>query len=559
MRFLALLMLCLCYTVASQAQSQYVPLNHFSYHNVDRLNIKYGKILPIVHTVIKPYKRVTVANLPDTLSVNNVSLNKRDQYNVRNMMWDSDEWLEDTVIKSRNPILKFFYQDPATFLGVNSKGFVVKVNPVLQLELGKEFGGDPNELIFKNTRGVELRGSIKKRLSFYTFITDNQSRGMQYVRRHIQDDEAVPGNGYWKTFRVSAVDHFAARGYINFNLLDHIDIQFGHDKHFWGNGYRSLFLSDYGNSMFFLKVQTTIWRISYTNLFTEMTATYDRGGDKLLPKKYAAFHHLNFHVSHWLDVGLFETVIFERENGFEFQYLNPIIFYRAIEQSLGSPDNSLLGLDFKANIARRFQLYGQFLLDEFNFGQIVKVNGWWANKFSIQSGLKYIDAFGIVNLDLQGEVNIVRPFTYTHNTTATTYTHYNQPLAHPLGANFWELVGIARYQLLPELTAQMTFVYYQKGLDSIGQNWGGNIFVSNVDDNRELTVEQEFGNKIAQGVKQKVALLDLLISYQAFHNLFVDLNVMYRASKSAIARYDGSQAYVGLGVRLNMAWRGNYF
>lgn len=382
---------------------------------------------------------------------------------------------------------------------------------------------------------------------------------MQYVRRHIQDEEAVPGEGYWKTFRVTGIDHFSARGYINFNLLDHVDIQFGHDKNFWGNGYRSLFLSDYGNNMFFLKVQTTIWRISYTNLFTEMTATYDRGGDRLLPKKYAAFHHLNFHIAHWLDIGLFESVVFERENGFEFQYLNPIIFYRSVEQSLGSPDNSMLGIDFKANIARSFQLYGQFLLDEFNFGQIVKLNGWWANKFAIQTGLKYIDAFGIANFDLQGEANIVRPFTYAHNTTASSYTHYNQPLAHPLGANFWELVGIARYQLLPELTAQMTFVYYQKGLDSTGQNWGGNIFVSNVDDNRQLTVQQEFGNTIAQGIKQKVALLDLLISYQAFHNLFVDLNIMYRASKSALARYNGSQAYVGVGVRLNMAWRGNYF
>jgi hypothetical protein len=559
MRFLALLLLCLCCTVASQAQSQYVPLNHFSYHNVDRLNIKYGKILPIVHTVIKPYKRVTVANLPDTLGDNGITLNKREQYNVRNMLWDSNEWVEDSVIKSRNPILKFFYQDPATFLGVDSKGFVVKVNPVLQFELGKEFGADPNALIFKNTRGVELRGSIKKRLSFYTFITDNQSRGMQYVRRHIQDEQAIPGEGYWKTFRVTGIDHFSARGYINFNLLDHVDIQFGHDKNFWGNGYRSLFLSDYGNSMFFLKVQTTIWRISYTNLFTEMTATYDRGGDRLLPKKYAAFHHLNFHIAHWLDIGLFESVVFERENGFEFQYLNPIIFYRSVEQSLGSPDNSMLGIDFKANIARSFQLYGQFLLDEFNFGQIVKLNGWWANKFALQTGLKYIDAFGIANFDLQGEMNIVRPFTYAHNTTASSYTHYNQPLAHPLGANFWELVGIARYQLLPELTAQMTFVYYQKGLDSTGQNWGGNIFVSNVDDSRQLTVQQEFGNTIAQGIKQKVALLDLLISYQAFHNLFVDLNIMYRASKSALARYNGSQAYVGVGVRLNMAWRGNYF
>ncbi len=559
MRCFALLMLCLCCTLGALAQSQYVPLNHFSYHNVDRLNIKYGKILPIVHTGIKPYKRVTVANLPDTLRENNVTLNKREQYNVRNMMWDSNEWLEDTVIKSVRPFWKIFYKDPATFLGVDAKGFVVKVNPILQFELGREFGADDNMLIFKNTRGAEIRGSIKKRLSFYTMVTENQYRGMEYVRQRIGDDQAIPGDGYWKEFRLTGVDHFTARGYVSFNLLDHVDFQFGHDKHFWGNGYRSLYLSDHSNGMFFLKVQTNIWRISYTNLFTEMTANYTRGLDQLLPKKYGAFHHLNFHITHWLDIGLFEGVIFQRNRGFELQYLNPVIFYRAIEQSLGSSDNSLLGLDYKANIARRLQLYGQVVLDEFNFGQISKFNGWWANKFAIQTGLKYIDAFGIPNLDLQGEFNIVRPFTYSHTNTATSYSHYNQPLAHPLGANFWELIAIARYQLLPELTAQLTVIYYEKGLDSLLDNWGGNIFYANVFDNGGLTVQREFGNTIGQGTKQRVALFDLLVSYQARHNLFIDLNVLLRASKTNIERYNGTQTYIGLGARLNLPWRGQYY
>ena len=54
------------------------------------------------------------------------------------------------------------------------------------------------------------------------------------------------------------------------------------------------------------------------------------------------------------------------DNQFEWHYLIPIIFYRSIEQSLGSADNSVIGLDFKANFLRHFQLYGQFVLDEFN-------------------------------------------------------------------------------------------------------------------------------------------------------------------------------------------------
>ena len=51
---------------------------------------------------------------------------------------------------------------------------------------------------------------------------------------------------------------------------------------------------------------------------------------------------------------------------------------------------------------------------------------------ALQLGAKYVDAFGINNLDLQLEMNRVRPFTHSHNDSISNYTHYNQPLAHPL-------------------------------------------------------------------------------------------------------------------------------
>ena len=54
-------------------------------------------------------------------------------------------------------------------------------------------------------------------------------------------------------------------------------------------------------------------------------------------------------------------------------------------------------------------------------------------------GGKYFDAFTVKNLDLQGEMNMVRPYTYTHYDSTANYTHYNQPLAHPLGAGFAEV------------------------------------------------------------------------------------------------------------------------
>ncbi|HXH18307.1 MAG TPA: hypothetical protein VNJ07_04410, partial [Chitinophagales bacterium] len=421
MKKLLLLLFVLGAARFSFSQGTAIPLNHDDYHIVDRLNIKFGKTLPVFYTGIKPYSRRKVAEYAQSVVKANITGNKRFNKNIAYEYTENSEWLQDTVIKSRKPIWKVIYPEPASLFAVNTKDFILKINPVLHFQLGGQVDG--GELKFFNTRGGELRAYIKKKLGFYTYFTDNQQKNMAYVQQQIaQEPKAVPGEGFYKDgFKGTGVDYFTARGYIVFNVLDHIDLTFGHDKHFWGNGIRSLFLSDYSNNYLFLKLHTTIWKITYTNLFTEMIATYRRGPDQLLPKKYAAFHHLNFNAAHWLDIGVFESVIFERANGFELQYLNPIIFYRAIEQALGSPDNALIGIDYKANIARALQLYGQFLFDEFNFSHIKEFDGWWANKIAIQTGLKYIDLFGISHLDFQTEFNWVRPYMYTHGDSSTTY------------------------------------------------------------------------------------------------------------------------------------------
>ena len=92
------------------------------------------------------------------------------------------------------------------------------------------------------------------------------------------------------------------------------------------------------------------------------------------------------------------------------------------------------------------------MLDEFTAKEMFANNGYWANKYGIQLGGKYFDAFGVRNLDLQAELNMVRPYTYSHYDSTSNYTHYNQPLAHPLGADFraegTRLVGTRTFALV---------------------------------------------------------------------------------------------------------------
>ncbi|MEO8821039.1 MAG: hypothetical protein ABI267_00700, partial [Ginsengibacter sp.] len=339
-------------------------------------------------------------------------------------------------------------------------------------------------------------------------------------------------------------DYFDGRGYFTFNVTKYIDVQFGYDKNFIGNGYRSLFLDNSGDSYLFLKLSTKIWKFDYENLFMELMPQFVKTGDNLLDRKYAAMHHLSLNANKWLNIGLFEGVIFGRKNRFDFEYLNPIIFLRHVEGTLGSPDNAVVGFDFKANAAHHFQFYGQLLLDEFHANEILKGNGYWANKYGYQLGAKYVDAFTVKNLDLQLETDRVRPFTYSHNDSIANYTHYNQTLADPLGASFQELVGIIKYQPAPKWYIDARAIYYKQGLDSAGVDFGSNPF--------ELYTDRtsNFGYFIGSGREVKCLNASLTLSYELRENLFIEGNLLYR-------KYTGlaNSNSFNIGIRWNAARR----
>ncbi|HMQ62589.1 MAG TPA: hypothetical protein PKE06_18060, partial [Flavilitoribacter sp.] len=246
----------------------------------------------------------------------------------------------------------------------------------------------------------------------------------------------------------------------------------------------------------------------------------------------------------------FETVVFSRNNQFEFHYLLPIILYRTVEQSLGSPDNVMIGFDGHWNFLRRFQLYGQLLFDEFKFNELfIEKRGWWANKVGGQVGLKYIDAFGLDHLDLQAEVNIVRPYTYSHDDKSASYVHYNQPLAHPLGANFKESVLIARYKPVKRVQLQARLIMASFGEDADSTNYGSNPILPN------KLREADYGNEIGQGIHANTVLFGFDAAYQVAHNLFVDLEFFTRKKDSEEDVRDTLDRYIGLGIRLNIGRR----
>ncbi|HVY74917.1 MAG TPA: hypothetical protein VG890_08820, partial [Puia sp.] len=168
------------------------------------------------------------------------------------------------------------------------------------------------------------------------------------------------------------------------------------------------------------------------------------------------------------------------------------------------------------------------------------------NKQGFQFGVKYIDAFNVKNLDFQLETNMVRPYTYSHSDTVSNYSHYNQPLAHPLGANFIEFIGIAKYQPTYKWNMELKCIYYRQGLDSGGVNYGGNIFLN------YNTRPADYGVTLPYGVAANCLNTSAYVSYQWKENLFLEGTIQFRnyVEHSLTTTRTNSTMFT-LGLRIN--------
>ena len=318
-----------------------------------------------------------------------------------------------------------------------------------------------------------------------------------------------------------------------YKLNSFIVSDFGVGKHFIGEGYRSLILSDIGASYPYFKLNTKFGNIKYYNLYTTFLNPnmVDFGR-----KKHAAIHYLSYDISKYINIGIFESILWQSKseqanNGFELAYFNPVIFYRPVEFSKQSNKaNALMGITSNVTISN-FNIYTQFLLDDLNISRQRDSDdnyegGFFQNKFGYQIGLKA----SFPNSVLLIEYNQVQPYTYGHRTVLQNYSHLNQALAHPMGANFRELIFL--YELrLNNWEFKFTNIFNRVGLDSLNTHYGQNIFESDFE--ASTGGQLSYGNYNGQGLSTDFLISKFEISrgFDSF-NLFFRLDHKRRSSVS---------------------------
>ena len=405
----------------------------------------------------------------------------------------------------------------------------VDVTPLLDFQMGYSTGAKG---VFRTAPGIAANIRLGEKWSFYGDFFGGAERQPRYVAAFTESSGVLPSLG--KNKADEGNPSFAKpTARLSFAPSDYFQFELGYGTNFIGQSYRSLFLSDVAFNYPYLKITTDVWRFKYINIFSALKGSEPGTASPTdFAPKYTTTHYLSWAVSPRFNIGLFETIVWQGQDtlsdrGFDPNYLNPIIFYRPVEYSVGSPDNALIGVDLSYKASKKLVLYGQFLFDEFLLSAFRDGNGWWANKWAAQLGFKAFDFAGVDNLYIQGEFNLSRPFTYTHGSVLQNFGHYNQPLAHQLGTNFYEGILTGYYEK-GNWYGEAMLMYAEYGRDPDSLNMGGDIFKS------YENPSMQYGNEIAQGIKSNLYYQKLSLGYILNRNLNMRAALTYTLRREDI-------------------------
>jgi hypothetical protein len=515
-----LFLLAFCFSLAqAQTPNQYQP---YSFDYYQKLNDKVYDNGTRFHSAIKPYFKDDSILKSAVDSFQNIGLD------TLKRSWVHRKVLSEHLIDIKKDEYTFY----ADYL------------PDLQVGSDSQAG-----TTWLNTRGYQVGGTIGSKFSFYTSGFENQALFPAYYRAYVDANGIIPGqvNDKFGPSRTTK-DWAYATAVLSYTPTKYLNVTLGQDKNFIGDGYRSILLSDVSSNYPFLKLTAELGRVKYMAMWAQFQDlkspqfSYDNG----YRKKWGAFHYVDWNVNNKLSLGFFDAIIWQDadstgKRGFDFSYVNPFIFLRPIEGQNGSPDNALIGFNAKYEAFKNLTVYGQALLDEFTAKEVFAGNGYWANKFAYQLGIKGFDAFSIKRLNYLLEFNTARPYTYSQRNSLLNYGHYNQPLAHPIGANFREFVSIWSYSYKRfELIGKINLAQY--GLDSFRDNFGKDIYKP------YTTRNSDYNNTTAQGIKTDFSFLQGKISYliNPKYNLRFELAASSRAEQNVLSDNRSHQITFGL-------------
>lgn len=442
-------------------------------------------------------------------------------------------------------------------LNVSKNNFSFILNPLIQSQAYYDVRA--SSLFMANKIGVSINSSYKNKVFFNSNLYYSVLNLPDFQKTFADSFGIIPHYGKFLSANGNQYSILSFSGEITYQPSEYIYFHVGKGNHFLGNGYRSLFLSDNTNSYPYFKTTVDIWKIKYFWLIAGLNdfELYNSNQEFDLYKKAAFIHYFSLNITKRINFNFFEAIISNPydihgdKNGYEPAYFNPVIFYRPVEFYTGTTDNSLMGIGINLRLFKSLHLYSQFILDDLIVSKLKDGSGWWGNKIGIQVGLKAYNFFNVEGLFFRGELNVVRPYTYSHGISTynsvqnLNYGDYHQSLAHPLGANFAEAISVISYNKGRFMTTAK-IILSKSGVDNDSISYGSDIYKA-----YNLRPD-DYGIKFLQGEITGFSFIDINVSYliNPNYNLKFEIGVYNRTEMNSFVNNSQTVLYLGLSSRL---------
>lgn len=456
------------------------------------------------------------------------------------------------------------------FLNFSRKNWVLRINPLLDASYFSDhwaLRGNWGDIPVAGSVGLDVSMTIGRDWSLgyrrmQVFATDGYGMNRMIMKPGTNIHAAayfnsvffllqLPGNGLNLNLNNNK-DFYESRfteSWVAWAPHRFVQVMAGQGKHFFGEGYRSLTLSDNAYNYPYLRITTTFWKIRYTNLLgaPENITQLDNGQIRA-GRKSIAVQHLEMQLSRRWYATFFESIIWERtQTGgyktWDINYLNPAVFYHPVNYSLNSMGNALLALGLRYKAGSHTTLYGQFLIDDFNSEGLRLGNGFFQQKVGGQLGVKTFDLFRVKGLIVLAEVNMLRPYTYSNRQPGIAHAHQAQALAHPSGANLFEPLVILNY-MRHGWVLELKSVFTRIGLDNYYSHNGSDILKDET-----LVNPYSYGNRYLQGVGYSLLRQDLRVAKVIHPASMLTAEFIVGNQIQWMRGISRNTAFVGLGVR----------
>lgn len=329
-------------------------------------------------------------------------------------------------------------------------------------------------------------GNSRNGLTVYSELEiSNFEQGQDFVESYFLPDPAPllkSADQRYEEWHWDYVVDFK-RSYLQFHFTPWgdaaLNVLVGRDYVFWGTSpYHSVGISDNSPPFELFRLTGTVpcksGILKATAFSAQLNDTwFDDGTTRYRAKRYLSAHRLNYIFSDWLEIGVFESVLYGGDvQTVEWNYLNPVIPYYAVQYNAKRDDNMVLGFDGAVRPVDGVRLYAEWVADDFQY----QSDSNDPHAVTWLTGVEWYPMFMGRQLGLLTEYVRVNRWAYTHLEPDNQFTHFGAMIGHPIGTDADVFTFQAAYHATSSAVIEGRFSHQRNGEADITDRFYGEDF-----------------------------------------------------------------------------------